>query len=137
VPVTATIRVPASIPYLDAVLEGLVLANVVYLEAHPKTPRLYESGVRYKRERPGRENWLIIPYLYKRRFGDCEDLGAALAAECIVFDGLDAWAFTVRTGKKKFHTKVCIREDGELFVEDPSRVLGMGKKKKWRESKSR
>lgn len=136
-PVTATIRVPASLAYLDALLEGLVLANVVYLETHPKTPRLYDSGVRYKRERPGRENWLIIPQLYKARFGDCEDLGAALAAECIVFDGLDAFAFAVRTGKKKFHTKVGIRQDGEVLVEDPSRVLGMGRKKKWRKSRSR
>ena len=136
-PITATIRVPASLAYLDALLEGLVLANVVFLETHPKTPRLYKSGVRYRRERPGREDWLIIPQLYKRGYGDCEDLGAALAAECIVFDDLDAWAFTVRTGKKKFHTKVGIRQDGETFIEDPSRVLGMGRKKKWRKSKSR
>jgi len=137
VPVTATIRVPASLAYLDAILEGLVLADVVYFETHPKAPRLYDSGVRYKKERPGREDWLIIPDLYKKGTGDCEDLGAALAAECRVFDGLDAWAFTVRTGKKKFHTKVAIRQDGQLFIEDPSRVLGMGRKKKWRASQSR
>lgn len=99
--------------------------NEEWLLENPNTPRLYESGVRYRRERPRVEDWLMIPDLYARRFGDCEDLGAALAAERRVRDGcLDAVAFTRRTGRKTFHTLV----DCDGRVEDPSRVLGMKKR---------
>jgi len=135
VPLTVSIRVPASRAYLDALLEGLVQANVVYLETHPNTQLLYDAGVRYQRERPGRENWLTIPQLYEKGVGDCEDLGAALAAEYRIA-GFNAWAFAERTGKKRFHTLVCIVEGGEEFIEDPSRVLGM-RTTRWRASKSR
>ena len=83
-------------------------------------------------ERPGREQWLTIPQLYKKGVGDCEDLGAALAAEYRVA-GVYAVAFAKRTGKKKFHTLV----DVAGVIEDPSRVLGMGRKKRWRGSSSR
>ena len=130
--VTVTIRVPASKEALDILLEGLVELNVAFLQRNPRTPLLYDAGVRYKKERPGRERWLRIPQLYKKGVGDCEDLGAALAGE-YRFAGADAVAFSKRTGEKTFHTLVAV--DGR--IEDPSRVLGMGKKKRWRASSSR
>ena len=119
---------------MDALLGGLVDANVEYLMDHPDTPHLYDAGIRYKPEDPKKEEWLLIPDLYKKKVGDCEDLGAALAAFYIV-DGYDAEAFAKRTGAKRFHTLVEVEKGDEFFVEDPSRVLGM-RSKRWRKSQS-
>ena len=52
---------------LRAMLEALIMANMVYLRRHPRTPRLYQSGVRYGRTTV----WLAIPSLYAARVGDC------------------------------------------------------------------
>ncbi len=80
-------------------------------------PRLYESGVRYKREskRP-RERWQTPLETLRRGIGDCEDLGTWRAAE------VGGRAFPVRAGRG-WHILVW-RPDGR--IEDPSRVLGMG-----------
>lgn len=118
-PIRVELRVPAAAPYLDAALEGLVLLDVAYLQRHRVAP-LYRAGVRYRREATGRERWLTIPELYAARAGDCEDLGAARAAELRVA-GCDAYAFARRTGRRTWHTLVWC--NGR--VEDPARKLGM------------
>jgi len=120
VPITLRLRVPAARAYLDVVLEALVRCNVLWLDAHPATRPLYGAGVRYQRERLA-EDWLMIPELYAAGVGDCEDLGAARAAELRVFDGCPARAFAARSGQRSFHTLV----DACGVVEDPSRRLGM------------
>lgn len=88
-------------------------------------PRIYDAGVRYQREDPRRrEEWRTIPEVLARGEGDCEDLAAWRAAE-LVASGEDPRARPVlrRTGTG-WHVVVA-RGDGS--VEDPSRILGMGK----------
>ena len=125
---------------LHAMLEMMVAINIAFLREHPKTPPLYESGVRYGRTLI----WEVIPALYlpnKRRWvgryyapgelggaqlGDCKSLGPARAAElrlsgrkCIV-----EHRFRDRPnddGRLDFHI-LLLTDSG---YEDPSRVLGM------------
>ena len=100
--------------------------NIVILQKRGDTiPPLYESGVVYRKEQRRRERWTNIEQTLKAGWGDCEDLAAWRTAELIVDFGEDAYAFAKRTGRKKFHALVCA--DGE--VEDPSRKLGMGRRK--------
>lgn len=101
-------------------LAQLTAWNRTFLERHPRTQRLYASGVRYRREEisAGRrlEDWLTIPDLYRRRFGDCEDLACARAAEV---PGAIALPRPVPGG---WH--IIVRLPGGRF-EDPSKRLGM------------
>jgi len=61
--------------------EALVRANQEELKAHKQIPLIYESGVVYKQEPAGHEDWADIPTILKARWGDCEDLGGWLCAE--------------------------------------------------------
>ena len=61
---------------LGCLLNALAESCFAYLEQHPHTPRLYQSGVRYEEEPPGRDEWQDIPDTIARRTGDCEDLAA-------------------------------------------------------------
>lgn len=115
---------------LDHLLEALTMANVAYLLTYPRTPLLYESGVRYEEEPDGRDEWQDIPDTLARRTGDCEDLACWRVAELRVAGGIGATrAISVsdmpdRSGKlvKTFH--ICVlRTNGT--IEDPSRRLGM------------
>jgi hypothetical protein len=105
-------------------------------------PRLYDSGVRYREEPPGQEDWLDVVSLYKDMFGDCEDLACALAAERRVYDGIHACA-TIRHKfiksedlRRQGYPKRSIPRDGIFLIhvltelpdgtiEDPSKRLGM------------
>ena len=116
---------------LEHLLEALTAANVAYLLIHPHTPNLYESGVRYEEEPPGRDEWQDIPDTIARRTGDCEDLACWRVAE-----------LRVRRGEKRAMHGVTVSEipgaDGKPVttfhirvvhdnrsIEDPSRILGM------------
>ena len=123
-------KIPASESTLTALLEGLCAVNCVLLRRR-QLPPLYKSGVRYKRERPGREKWLTAPETLAAGVGDCEDLAAWRCAELRVYKGEPARAIAMRSGKKKFHA-VVQRADGR--IEDPSRRLGMEKIKPWQQS---
>lgn len=120
-------NIPASKSMLNGVLEGLVAANAAYLDRY-EAPLLYESGVRYRRERAGKEEWLIVPQILAAGWDDCEGLAGWRAAELRTLDGEPARAIAIRTGPKKFHA-VVRRADGS--IEDPSRILGMKKVKRW------
>jgi len=106
---------------LQHLLECLVGINKIFLASHPRTPKLYQSGVRYVRT----EVWDSIPDLYKRRYGDCKSLTAAYVAELRMAKQQATPVFRFmtnpRTGQKDFHILV---QRGKV-VEDPSRVLGM------------
>ena len=118
-----TFSLIADPPLLMAALEGLTAVNAVLLaRAARPVPRLYDSGVRYKREAPGREDWLHVGQVLKRKSGDCEDLSAWRAAELRVYDAEPARVVVIRTGPRTLHA-VVQRADGR--VEDPSRLLGM------------
>jgi hypothetical protein len=110
---------------LRLALEALVRADREHLEAHPDTPKLYASGVRYEREPLRRDNWQNIPRTLALRNGDCEDLVSWRVAELQAAGELTAHPDVLvyeLPGEVDFHI-VVRRADGS--VEDPSRRLGM------------
>jgi hypothetical protein len=111
---------------LEAAAEGLVETNVALFEmAHERgvdLPPLYDSGIVYRPEPPGREWWETARDLLDvvpDRSGDCEDLAAYRAAECRFYEDDHARVVIIRTPRGSFHA-VVEHEDGEL--EDPSRI---------------
>lgn len=113
---------------LQALLEALVAINRVYIRRFPRTPKLYQSGVRYGRT----QVWDSTPDLYARRYGDCKSLTAAYVAEIRQAEGDKAarpvfrFAKNPQTGQKDFHILVQRnRKVNGSYFEDPSRVLGM------------
>lgn len=107
-------------------------------------PRLYDTEVVYKEEKPGREDWPDIPKIIANGWGDCEDLAAWLAAERRVYDGIAAepvikwkWIPTKELVAAGYHRHGKLPRDGIWLVhclvrlpdgtiEDPSKALGMG-----------
>lgn len=123
---TLVIPSPLTAASLTGALEGLTAQNVAWLREHPSAPPLYESGVRYRREPRGVEEWRTLPELLASGYGDCEDLATARAAELnVTGEDPDAFAFARPTRKRGLWHIVVARGDGT--IEDPSRVLGMGK----------
>lgn len=118
-------------PFLNALCQ----ANETYLRRFDplirrKTgkgiPDLLESGIYYKREPPGREEWQDIPTTLLRGHGDCEDLACFMVAQ-LRYRG-------VKGARPIIKAQFPIREDGRLFHIlvgvgderiDPSRLLGM------------
>lgn len=105
-------------------------------------PRLYESGVYYREEAPGHEDWLDAPSVLRQGFADCEDLAAWRTAE-LNADGVEAesvikWQWIPRDvmiaqgypadklpARGVWLVHCCVRyPDGT--IEDPSKILGMG-----------
>jgi hypothetical protein len=120
-----TLTESARLDALAHLLEALTLVNVAWLREQTGAPWLYESGVRYEEEPPGRDEWQDIPETIKRREGDCEDLACWRLAELRVRSLEDARPFvkcTVYGPRTVYHVAVR-RSDGR--IEDPSRVLGM------------
>jgi hypothetical protein len=120
-----TLTEQARITALEHLLEALTLVNVSWLREQSGAPWLYESGVRYEEEPPGRDEWQDIPETIQRREGDCEDLACWRLAELRVRSLEDAKPFvkcTVYGPRTVYHVAVR-RSDGR--IEDPSRVLGM------------
>lgn len=110
---------------LMPLLHALVQLDIYYLQ-FVGAPPLYRSGVRYREEPPGCEDWDTIPVMLRRGWGDCEDLAAWRVAE-LVLRGVQArpairWK-PRRVGGTLFHIVVRL-PDGR--IEDPSRRLGMG-----------
>jgi len=93
-------------------------------------PLLYESGIYYIREPPGRENWQDIYRNFALGNGDCEDLACHRIAELREVYKVPAAPFvTFRLfdGSYRFHA--VLRAKDPKFGwrwEDPSRKLGMG-----------
>ena len=110
---------------LNVLLQALTSVNILWLRRNQSAPSLYASGVRYKREPQGREDWQDIPETISRRDGDCEDLACWRSAELIVRHNIRA--FPVFRWRKRptgilYHIQVQY-PDGR--IEDPSKLLGM------------
>ena len=114
-------------------MEALSQLNEGHL-AQMEYPPLYESGVRYQREKD--ESWRDIPTLLELGEGDCEDLACWRIAE-LRRGGSYAFpyvAFQRRNGTYRYHALVerfekLDKRTGKFTgqsIEDPSRVLGMG-----------
>lgn len=119
--VRVTMQLPEDPRVVRAAVLGLALVNLALLQTHPRLPSLYASGVRYRREPRGKEDWQPITLLYKRGYGDCEDLAAARVAE-LVHCGEPATIHVKIAGPGLMHIQVK-RADGS--IEDPSKRLGM------------
>lgn len=105
---------------LTAAAEALTAMNYVIMSRDPDSyPPLYESGARYRREEPGREDWLTCDAILAQGFGDCEDLAAYRAAE-LRREGVPARVLVRPTKRGSYHA-VVVYPDGD--VEDPSRML--------------
>ena len=82
---------PAHFAPLQITLEGLCKINEWHLkrrwrqvekgEATEMFPPLYESGVRYQEDPPGKEDWKDIPAVLADGHGDCDRLAAWRTAE--------------------------------------------------------
>lgn len=116
---------PESHEALRILLHALTTIDVLYLKTHPNTPRLYESGVFYREEPGGCEDWQDIPTSLRRGRIDCDDCAPWRAAEIIVHEGLPASAdFELqhtKDGKALYH----IVTKSPRGTEDPSYFLGM------------
>ncbi len=84
-------------------------------------PRLYRSGIRYRKEPRGVDKWRTARWILRSRWADCEDLAAYRAAE-LQQDGINAKAICWKSGRGKVHCAVQL-PSGK--IEDPSRALGM------------
>jgi hypothetical protein len=113
---------------IDTALIATVVLNLHQLRRR-RLPPLYQSGVRYRRERclvvsvpETCERFLTFEQLLIERFGDCDDLAAARASELIhTREDIKARARAYRAGAG-YHA-IVVRGDGR--IEDPSVVLGM------------
>ena len=121
------IHVPPVPEAIEAIAEGLVGLNCWMLQEMEErgfvVPLLYDSGVRYRRERPGEEWWESITDImgvHGDGEGDCEDLSAIRAAELRYYYGEPARVRIGRTRRGSFHAVV---ERGDGTIEDPSRIL--------------
>ena len=108
-------------------LEGLVNVDRLWLRMNPSTPKLYDSGVRYAREKT--EYWRDIPTIILNKEGDCEDLGSWRVAE-LREEGKHVQPFLKWRKYGDFwlyHVMVAhMRPDGTpSHLEDPSKRLGM------------
>lgn len=123
-----------SIPFnrraLALLLEALTEINVSIFRSYgDKVPGLYESGIKYRRESIGQEDWCDVVELLRLGFGDCEDLSCYRAAELRVRGG-DPNARPFVKGPRRlpggvmmYHIQV---QHGDGRIEDPSLSLGMG-----------
>jgi hypothetical protein len=116
---------PSRETVLRLMMEALIAANVAFLLAHPQTPRLYESGVRYEEEPEGEDDWNDIPVTLSLGYGDCEDLAGWRIAELRVAGELAAMprVSVYRLGRRITYHVAVRRAAGR--IEDPSRELGM------------
>ena len=116
----AAIHVPISASFYEAAIEGVTRVDEEMLRsAH--FPRLYESGVQYRKE--DKDTWRHADDVLCSGWGDCDDLSPWRAAELRV-SGEDpkAYVYVYRSGPRRFHAVVA-RGDGR--IEDPSYKLGM------------
>jgi hypothetical protein len=115
-----TIGVPVGPDYFRAMGNAMVRVALLDLRRKPG-PNLYQSGVRYRRERPGSEAWRLPSQVRASGHGDCEDLTIWRVAE-LRAQGIPARFDVVRAGPRLWHAVVRL-PDGN--TEDPSKRLGM------------
>lgn len=114
---------------MDHMLEALTLANQGYIRNNPHAPNPFTSGVRYRMEPRGLEEWRTIPYAQAAGTSDCEDLASWLTAwlrENV--PGMERAQTIALPPKQRGNTLiyhiVTKLPDGRII--DPSRGLGMG-----------
>lgn len=126
-----TLSPDAKVKFLYHLLDSLILADTLYLQATPSCPLLYDAGLRYQAEEIGHDDWRDIPAVLEYRGGDCEDLACYRVAELRVRFGEPARPrITSRViaspkyGSFTLYHITVFRGDGAT-IEDPSKNLGM------------
>lgn len=111
---------------IEGLLNGLAVADYEYLKAHPDTPLLYTSGIRYADEESGVDEWRDIPSILEAGEADCDDLVPWRIAELWIAGYAQARAIAHlqrrNDGSVVFHATVRIQDNQ---TEDPSERLGM------------
>lgn len=116
--------VEADLRTVAILLEALTALNQVWLHDHPRTPKLYESGVRFVPE-DGQEIWPTIPIVLGRGWGNCDMLAAWLCAQYRQEGHAEAVAFPIRSTIDPSLIHCLVSRDGtSQTIEDPSHVLG-------------
>lgn len=110
------------VPQLNVLVRALCALDVVYLRAHPRTPLLKKSGVRYQTQPRGCERFKTVPAVLAAGSGDCDQLAPWRAAELRVRYGIKAMPEVRQMGPNLWHVYVRM-PDGK--VEDISAHLGM------------
>lgn len=122
-PLVVTARVPASLIAIECIAEGFTALNFRLMSLARDQgggfPALYDSGIVYRREPRGEEQWQLATDLLKRGVGDCEDLSFYRAAE-LRLQGEPATVAIVPTSRGTYHAVVRYADGG---IEDPSRML--------------
>ncbi|HRI71848.1 MAG TPA: hypothetical protein PK156_46765 [Polyangium sp.] len=124
---------------LGVLLEALTKVNEIQMQRR-RFPPLYTSGIRYKAEPIGEENWLDAVQALLRRWIDCEDASAYRAAELRVYFRIPARPVFIfgqdKAGRQLYHCRVrypasygpqhpSAKLIGDEYEEDPSVELGM------------
>lgn len=117
---------------LWAQLYCLVQWNIAWLnQLGARAPKLYSSGVRFRRESDGARNqWANIPLVLRQGYSHCVGLSCWRVAELVVGGEPAVPMLQVFDEERpgfgwvtEFHVSV-LRGDGDT-PEDPSRLLGM------------
>lgn len=116
----ARLSVPNDPRLLEAALSSIVETSRLEIR-RGSIPPLYKSGVVYRPEPAGQENWQSASETLRLGYGDCEDLVAWRVAE-LLEGGTDARARVLAIRPGLWHVVV---EYGDGWREDPSAVLGM------------
>lgn len=123
-PLRPEMRLVAEPRAVAAALWGLVAENVFLMREAIRHgggfPRLYLSGIVYRPEPRGQEDWQDALRLLRAGEGDCEDLASYLCAERIVRDGIQAVPHVVTTGSGSLHALT--RYPRLNIIEDPSKI---------------
>lgn len=109
----------------ESLLYGLYLVDLLQLDdgIPPISAALHAGRIRYERRDPN-ERWQSLRGLWRRGYGDCEDLSTAVAAE-MSKRGTPARPTIYRVRPGLAHA---VTLDTELRMRiDPSRTGGMGK----------
>jgi hypothetical protein len=119
-------RITATIPdhgaVIEAVLEGFVLAAMEMIAAGAVPP--YPTGVEFRNESYGSEEWLLPNQVLQRGYGDCEDLAIWYAAGCrVTGDDPGARAVLVQTGPHRLH---CVVEHTGGQMQDVALAIATG-----------
>lgn len=112
----------------EAVANALGAIDVEYLNEHPNTPGIYESGVYYCDSGMTRiDDWNDIPTMLRKGCGNCTALTGWRLAELWRQGVMNAEAHAVYqpldNGDELYH--LLIRYVGSSQFEDPSARLGM------------
>lgn len=135
---------------IQILLEGMCKINEWYIRRSIKAaekgeglpiPPLYESGVRYKADPPGREDWKDCRAVLRDKHGDCDRLVAwrvgELRAVGIAAEPVLKWQWVPRDimleigYPKRYVPKSgvwlvhCLVRWPDGSIEDPSKILGM------------